>query len=175
MRYAVWNRICEDMIQESIFSYIIEKALVILPRQLTIQFVPPHKIADQVYIDLRSENPIDISFGSDVPRIDIYFKISNMSAANLVLDRLLIIDLWIGQPTLQGAILERYDVPKRSIKEGVHFIDQLTIPQQEQIKKRVDGKLLSVPVKVHVKAYFESKVGLICVEKRLERSEVLVR
>ena len=162
------------MIIESIVSYVIEKALVILPRQLTGYFVSPQKIANQVYIDLRGENPIDISFGSDVPRIDIYFKISNMSLANIVLDRLLI-DLWISQPTLQGAILERYDVPKRSIKEGVHFIDQLTIPQQEQIKKRVDGKLLSVPVKVHVKAYFESKVGLICVEKRLERSEVLVR
>jgi len=162
------------MIIESIVSYAIEKALVILPRQLTGHFVSPQKIANQVYIDLRSENPIDISFGSEVPRIDICFKISNMSLANIVLDRLLI-DLWIGQPTLQGAILERYDVPKRSIKEGVYFSDQLTIHQQKQIEKRVDGKLLSVPVKVHVKAYFESKVGLICVEKRLERSEVLVR
>ena len=163
------------MILQSIVSYTIEKALVILPRQLISHFVPPQMIANQVDIDLRGENPIDISFGSDVPRIDIYFKISNMSLANIVLDRLLIIDLRIGQSTLQGAILERYDVPKRSIKEGVHFIDQLTIPQQEQIRKHVDGNLLSVPVKVHVKAYFESKVGLIYVEERLERSEIVVR
>lgn len=158
---------------EWIITKVLETVLVILPRWLISYFIPPQKIADQVNIDLRSNNPIDISFGSDVPNIQIYFEISNMSLFNLVLDRLLI-DVWIGQPALHGAILERYDVPKRSIKSGVHFIEQLSSPQQEQIKKHVSNNILSVPVKFHVKAYFESKIGLIYAEKRFEHSNIKV-
>ena len=159
---------------EWIISKVLEIVLVILPRWLISYFISRQKIADQVNIDLRSRNPIDISFGSDVPHIDIYFKISNLSLFNLVLDRLLIVDLWIGQPILHGAILERHDVPKRDIKDGVYFIEQLSIPQQEQIRKRIKNKILSVPVTLHVKAYFESKIGLIYVEKRLEHDDIIV-
>ena len=159
---------------EWIITKVLETLLTKLPRWLISYFISPQKIADQMNIDLRSNNPIDISFGSDVPNIQIYFEISNMSLFNLVLDRLLIIDVWIGQPTLHGAILERYDVPKRNIKNSVHFIEQLSSPQQEQIKKHVSNNFLSVPVKFHVKAYFESKIGLIYVEKRFEQSNIKV-
>ena len=158
---------------EWIITKVLETVLVNLPRWLISCFISPQKIADKVNIDLRSNNPIDISFGSDVPNIQIYFKISNLSLFNLVLDRLLIVDLWIGQPTLHGAILERHDVPK-GIKDDVYFIEQLSSPQQEQIKKHVSNNFLSVPVKFHVKAYFESKIGLIYVEKRFEQSNIKV-
>ena len=159
---------------EWISAKVLETVLVNLPRWLISYFISPQKIADKVNIDLRSNNPIDISFGSDVPNIQIYFKISNMSLFNLVLDRLLIVDLWIGQPTLHGAILERHDVPKSDIKDDVYFIEQLSSPQQEQIKKHVSNNFLSVPVKFHVKAYFESKIGLIYVENRFEQSNIKV-
>lgn len=162
------------MLLGSITSFIIEKVLDMLPETLICLLVPPQKIASQVELDLRRTNPIDICFGTDIPRISIYFRISNMSPVNLVLDRLLI-ELWVGQPTFRRAILQRYDVPKRRSRDDIYFSEQLTIPQQEQIKKHVDGKLISEPITMNVKAYFESKVGFICVEKTLEHRDVPFR
>jgi hypothetical protein len=159
------------MVIEAITSFIIEQALVILPRFLASRVTSSEKIASQIEIDLRRVNPIDISFGRDIPRIDLYFRISNLSPINLVLDRLLI-DLWVRQPTFRGAILERYEVPKRSSREDIHFIYHLTTAQQEQIRRQVNGQLLSVPITIYVKGYFDSKVGLVQVEKRLEHGNI---
>jgi len=159
------------MLLGSIASYFIQKVLDMLPETLICLLVPAQKIASQVELDLRRTNPIDICFGTDIPRISIYFRISNMSPVNLILDRLLI-EFWVGQPTFRRAILQRYDVPKRSSREDVYFSEQLTIPQQEQIKKHVDGKLVSEPITLYLRAYFESKVGFICVEKNLEHRDV---
>jgi len=159
------------MALEPINFFIIEQTLRILPRWLVRALVRPKEVARHVDIDLRRINPIDITFGTDIPRISIYFRISNMSPFNLILDRLLI-ELWVGQPTFRRAILERYDVPKRSSREDVYFSEQLTIPQQEQIRKHVNGQLISEPITIYVKAYFESKVGFIYVEKILEHRDV---
>ena len=158
------------MMLEAAATYLIERALNILPRWLSRRLFPPHKLAAQVDIDLRRANPIDIRLGTEVPDIGLYFRIANLSPLSLVLDRLLV-NLWVGQPTLRGAVLERQDVPKRS-QVDVYFTTQLTGPQQEQIRKHVDGQLLSAPVTVYVKAYFESTVGVICVEKSLEQRDV---
>jgi hypothetical protein len=124
-----------------------------------------------VDIDLRRINPIDITFGTDIPRVSIYFRVSNMNPFTLTLDGLLV-EFWVGQPTFRRAILERYDVPKRSSREDIYFSEQLTIPQQEQIRKHVNGQLIFEPIMVYVKAYFESKVGFIYVGKRLEHRDV---
>lgn len=155
----------------SIASYIIQTVLDMLPETLICLLVPARKISSQVELDLRRTNPIDICFGTDIPRISIYFRISNMSPVNLILDRLLI-ELWVGQPTFRRAILQRYDVPKRTSREDVYFSEQLTIPQQEQIRKHVNGQLISEPITIRLKAYFESKVGFVSVEKILEHRDV---
>ncbi len=156
---------------EAIVSFIIEKILDVLPRSVARWFIPPAKIAKQVEIDLRRIHPIDISLGSEIPRLALYFRISNLSPVNLVLDRLLI-DLWLRQPALQGAILERYDLPRRSTRDDIFFKDQLTVSQQAQIRRYVDGKLLSVPATIHLKAYFDSKIGSVCVERNLEHGDI---
>ena len=152
---------------ETIVAFISEKVLGILPRWLACRFISSQKIASQVEIDLRSINPIDINFGTEIPSLNLYFRISNLSLVNLFLDRLLI-DLWVGQPTFQGAILERYDIPKRSSREDVNFRHQLTLPQQEQIRRCVKDDLLSLAVTINVKEYFESKRGFIPVETKFE-------
>lgn len=153
---------------------MFEKVLGILPGWLARYFISSQKIAGQVEIDLRSTNPINIDFETEIPSLSLYFRISNLSPVDLVLDRLLI-DLWVRQPTLRGAILQRYDIPKRSSREDVYFRHQLTLPQQEQIRKRAKDQLLSAAVTVHVKAYFESKIGIIPVEAKLESRDVPVR
>jgi hypothetical protein len=163
--------VVEREMVEAIVSFIVEKVLDILPRSIARCFISPLKIASKVEIDLRREHPIDINFGSEIPRLSLSFRISNLSPVDLVLDRLLI-DLWFRQPTLRGAILERYGVRRNSSRDDVYFTDQLTVSQQEQIRRHVDGKLLSVPVTIHIKAYFDSRIGSVCVEKRLEHGDV---
>jgi hypothetical protein len=142
----------------SIASFMIEKILDILPGSMARLLISPQKIASRVEIDLRSANPIDISFGTEIPRLSLSFRISNMSLFDLVLDRLLI-DLWVGQPTLRGAILERHKVLKRASTDNVYFTNQLTVPQP-------------VPVTINVTAYFDSKIGAVDVQTRFERTEV---
>lgn len=159
---------------EAIAPIILEKMIDILPRWLARHFISSQTIARQIEIDLRSINPIDISFGTEIPRLSLFFRISNLSLVNLVLDRLLI-DLWVGQPTLQGAILERYDIPKRKSRDDIYFRYELTSPQQEQIRKRIKDKFLSVPITLYVKAYFESKFGFVPVEKKFEQRDVPVK
>jgi len=153
---------------------VFEKLLGSLPGRLARIFVSPQKIASQVEIDLRRTNPIDINLGTEIPTLALYFRISNLSLVNLVLDRLLV-DLWVGQPTLQAALLARRDIPKRSSTEDVWFRRQLTVPQQRQILDRAKGHVPSVRVTVDVEAYFESKIGWILVEKRLEHGDVPVK
>lgn len=162
------------MVTEAIASSLIEKVLSFLPGWLARHFISTEKIAKQVEVDLRRINPIEISFGTEIPRLSLYFRISNLSPVGLVLDRLLI-DLWVGQPTLRGAILEHYNLPKRSSREDIFYTDQLTVPQQQQIREKVNGQLLSVPVTIHTKAYFDSKVGAVLVGKTIEHRDVPCR
>ncbi len=131
----------------------------------------PDKIANLIDIDLRSNVPINICFGTEIPEIVLYFHINNRSPFNLTLDRLLI-DLWVGQPTLKGAILKRYVIPKSKSISDVYFSCLLTSQQQKQIKDRCNGQLLSVPISLTITAYLESKAGMVCKETRIERTDV---
>lgn len=156
---------------ETLGSFILGKALEFLPPWIVRLIVSHKKVADQIEVDLRSSNPIDISFGSEVPRISIYFRISNLSLVGVTLDRMLV-DVWVGQPTLRGSVLRRYHLTKRTSVDNVYFASSLSIPQQEQIKKRIDGQLLSSSVRINIVAYFDSKIGIVCIEKMLEQRDV---
>jgi len=156
---------------DAVFSYLISKMIDMFPGLVTRRFISPTKLAEMVEVDLRRASPINISFGSSIPSLSLWFRISNKSLVNLVLDRLLI-DLWIGQPFLHGAILSQYIVSKQSSIENAYFNTKLTNPQQDWIRKHVSGQLLSVPVTITVEAYFESKVGTIRVEQRIEHRTV---
>lgn len=142
-----------------------------LPGWLIRHYYNPQSVSQLIDVDLRSNKPIIISFGTEIPSVDLYFQIYNKSHFDLVLDRLLV-NLWIGQPTLYGAILRRYDLPKRERTDNISYRHLLTLPQQEQIKKRREGQLLGTPVTITITAYFESKIGVISVEKRIEHMDV---
>lgn len=155
--------------------YVFEKVLTILPRWLARLLLPPARIAEQIEIDLRRTNPIAIYFRStEFPCVEAWFRISNQSQVNLVLDRLLV-DLWVGQPTIKGAILCRMEIPRRTSKDDIRFWHDLTGAQEERIRRRADEKgILTVPVAVYVDAYFESKVGFVHVRTTLEHRGVTV-
>ena len=159
---------------EPLGSFILEKMIELLPSWIARHIVSPDKVAREIEIDLGSSNPIQISFGSEVPRLSIYFRISNLSRVDVTLDRMLV-DVWFGQPTLQGAILRRYQVAKRTSEDNVHFVSPLSTPQQEQIKKQINGQLISSHVRINTKAYFDSKIGIVHLEKTFERTNVPCR
>lgn len=157
-----------------IISCLSKIILAKLPGWFVRYFYPPKKIADSIDIDLRNNQPVVISFGTDIPSVDLYFQIFNKSPFDLVLDRLLI-DFWIGQPTFRGAILRRYNLQHGDSIKNVHFGILLSLPQQEQIKEKRKGQLISESVSITVTGYFESKLGLVCVEKRFDCADIPCR
>ena len=153
------------------FGYLLRQVLGKLPGWLIRYFYKPDKIANFIDINLRSNGSINLHFGMEVPEIVLYFQVYNRSPFTITLDRLLI-DLWVGQPTLKGAILKRYVIPKGESLNDIYFSCPLTSQQQKQIRDRCNGQLLTVPISLTITAYLESKVGLICLEKSIERSDV---
>src|SRR5713101_571559 len=155
--------------------YVLDKVLAVLPGWIIRRFLPPERIAGQVEIDLRRINPIAIYFTSvQFPFVELWFRISNQSQLNLVLDRLLV-DLWVGQPTVQGAVLHRAALPRRTSKDDIRFWHDLTGIQEDRIRKQADEKgVLTVPVSIYVDAYFESRVGIVHVRAPLEHRGVAI-
>jgi len=149
--------------------FLFEKILAMLPEWMARRLFPASRVADRIEIDLKRENPIAIHFKStEFPYVDIWFRISNLSPVNVILDRLLV-DLWINQPTLKGAILRRIEIPRHSSTEVVRFWHDLTMAQEQRIIRHADQNgVLDVPISVEIEAYFESRIGMVYVEKRLE-------
>lgn len=154
-----------------IASFIIGKVADILPTFLLRLIFPVSKVARQVTIDLQGEDPISPMLNADIPRIDLRLKITNLSHLNLVLDRLLI-DLWFGQPTLRGALLNRYRLAAASFIDNIHFVTDLTAAQKTQIDAYISSPSSSGTINLHVTAYFESKVGMLEVQQTFERRKL---
>jgi hypothetical protein len=74
------------------------------PSFLLRLMLKPASLAKKIRIRLQGNRPINPNLDIEVPNIDLYFDITNLTNFNLVLDRLLI-ELWFGQPTLNGAVL----------------------------------------------------------------------
>jgi hypothetical protein len=117
-----------------IVSYFLGKIVDYLPAFMLTLMFPSKKVARQVEIRLRGNNPICLNLGAEVPCVDLYFEIINLSYFNLVLDRLLI-DFWFGQPTFQGAVLRRYNISAGKTVEDISYKQGLTTAQQKQIEQ----------------------------------------
>ena len=74
-----------------------------------------------------------------------------------------------GLPTFNGSILRRRDVPPRGIVTDILYQQSLTIAQREQIESCLSEK---GRIHIYLTAYFESKVGRIEVEQRIERGSL---
>jgi len=142
---------------------VFEKMLKYLPKWLIRRIYPTTRIAQEIRIDLRSNVPIQIA-RYDIPKISLYFTITNHSLVDLVLDRLLIEIHISSQPILYGILLERHNIPKRETT-GIYFEDLLTSLQAEHLKKRTSEIKMIEYLQVDVKAYFESNSGIIKLEK----------
>jgi hypothetical protein len=156
---------------KEILLWLLDRGITAIPGFLLRVFYPPRKVANKVKIELRGENPINPCLGSSVPRIDLYLEVTNLSNLDLTLDRMLL-DLWFGQPVLNGAILNRCNVPAKSTVKNLFFRSALTTRQIQQIKPYLQESPPSGSISLSVHAYFNSKIGSLEVEGRFERRKV---
>ena len=154
-----------------IISYFVGKIVDYMPAFLMSLIFPPKKVSRQIEIRLRGENPISLARGTEVPCIDLYFEITNHSYLTLVLERMLI-DVWFGQPTFQGAVLRRCIVPARNTMKDVSYKQSLTTAQQKQIEQFSNTSVVHGQIQIYLTAYFESKAGIIEIQGNIERSKI---
>jgi len=148
-----------------------KSALARLPPFLLRLLITPDEVSSKVRLVLRGEKPIVLKLNSDVPRVDLYFEITNLSPLDLVLDRILV-DMWFGQPTFKRSLLRRYVIPSSEITKDIYFRHELTSSQKRQIERYVASEGHRGYIHLYLTAYFESKAGRVVVEERIERRSV---
>jgi hypothetical protein len=136
-----------------------EMVLKHLPKRLIRYLYPTTRIAQEIKIDLRGNNPIQIA-RYDIPKISLWFEITNLSLVDLVLDRMLIEIQINSQPILYGAMLRRQEIPKRN-KTGVYFNELLTSLQQQHLQSRCNQNKMIETIHADIEAYFEFNSELI--------------
>lgn len=151
-----------------IISWVFGKTADRIPSFILSRLYPSEKVAKQIRLNLRGDNPISLYLGAESPQVDMYFEITNLSNLKLTLDRL-IIKVWFSQPTFEGFILERYKIPSREIVNNIHYRQSLNIAQKERIEycQNHQGRIY-----IYLTAHFESKVGIIEVTNTIERAKL---
>jgi hypothetical protein len=142
-----------------------------LPGFLLRALYKPEDISSRVKIALLDNAPGGLYLGSQIPSVDLNFQITNLSAIDLVLDRLLV-DVWFGQPTFGAALLHRYIIPAGEITQGVHIRQMLSDNQKAQVAAFEAANGSAGGLSIYVTAYFESKLGRIFVQQTIERRKL---
>jgi hypothetical protein len=171
--YSRWREVRDaksgDESQSVLYAPAVPRQMrVRLPAFLLRAFLKPDSVRSRVRIGLREESPIHLWLGAQLPHIDLYFQVTNLSSLDLVLDRLLV-DVWFSQPTFTGALLRRQFVPAGEITKGIHFRQFLADNQKrhiEEFNSRPQGTAGSI--NIYLTAYFESNVGRLIVDRSIE-------
>lgn len=156
---------------KELLFFVLDKMMSVIPGKLLRLIYSPEKVASQIKIKMRSENPFSITIGSSVPNIDLYFEVVNLSNFDLQLDRLLI-DLWFGQPTLIGAILRPTVIPAKSADKILRWQSFLSTQQIQQIEPYLSESPPGGNIELSIIAYFESKIGDIELSERYSRRKI---
>ena len=146
--------------------YFLEKGLERTPKFILSRLLPAEKLKGKIDIDLRAENPIDINTAKMVPSIALWFEVVNRSSLNLTLEKVLL-EVWLGQPTFAGAILQSIVVPRAERVKDIRFWQDLSSAQVEQYEWF--KKTNQMEITIYLKAYFVSKIGTIVLEKPIKR------
>ena len=141
-----------------------------LPRLLLRLFLTPDDLRNSVKLGLRQNAPAQLSLNGQVPSIDLWFQVTNFSAVDLVMDRMLL-DVWFGQPTFTTTILHRYVVPSGEISDGIHVRHMLSEAQKAQIAAFQSAEHNVNQLHIYLTAYFDSKLGPFFVQSNIERGK----
>lgn len=126
-------------------------------------------IAHRLHIDLRGSGAVEIQLSGQSPQISLWFKVDNRSAIEVELDRMLV-EVWFGQPVVEGAVLDRYLLPPNQWDETVRFHKLLTRDQADTIRERVKASTPPpLSLRLHLRTYFSTPFGSVSVAQNLER------
>jgi hypothetical protein len=139
-----------------------------LPSFVVRAFLKPERVASQINIDLRGNTPIGLSLNAEVPHLEMFFDVTNLSQLDLVLDRMLV-EVWFGQPTFTSAVLRRYLLPGGEITRNIYLRYALTSGQRLQIENFEKADQGRGFIHIRLTAYFESTLGRIEVARDIER------
>jgi hypothetical protein len=151
-----------------IISYLVGKVADRTPSFILSRLLPPAKVARQVRVDLRGNNAVTLDLDGENPQAGLWLEVTNLSNLTLTLDRLLV-DVWFAQPTIEGVISKRYVVPPREIVTDIYYRQSLTPGQKTRIESCLGRQ---GQIYIHLTAYFETKVGVVEVDNRIERSKI---
>jgi len=152
-------------------SLLVEGLVVVLPRFVLRRLFPPNKVSKEIRIELKGESPLQVQLDAKPPRIELYFAVTNLSHFDLVLDRFLF-DLWFGQPTLTGSVLRRVPIASRAAARDLYCRLPLSSGQVAQIQEFIAKPGAMGGIHLYATAYFESKIGVLEVEERIERNKI---
>lgn len=139
-----------------------------LPTFVLRALYKPDTVKSQVHIALRDNVPDTVSLSSPVPSVKLYFQVTNLSAIDLVLDRMLV-EVWFGQPTFEATSLHRYVIPAGEITDGIHVRQTLADNQKACIAAFEASRGPAGSVRIYITAYFESKLGRFSIRQTVER------
>jgi hypothetical protein len=118
----------------------------------------------RLFIDLRGNSPIQIQLAGPLPDVSLWFKADNRSALEVELDRLLV-EVWLGQPITEGAVLSRVTLAPNQWYEAIRFHQYLTRDQADLARLRLGdpSHVGDMFLRVQANAYFNTPFGTVSV------------
>jgi hypothetical protein len=136
-----------------------------LPAFLGRMLVNIKQMEQDFEIDRSSTAPPTICLNAFVPYLDFYLRITNKSALPITVDRILF-EIWIGQSTIESALLRRIAVTPKETNNNVYFRQLLGQSQVNAIKGQLTEKgQLKPSLTIHATALCDCKIGSFCVKK----------
>ena len=121
-------------------------------------------LAGRLFIELRSQSPIQLQLAGPLPDITLWFKADNRSQLQVELDRLLV-EVWMQQPLAEGAVLHRYIVKPNEWIDGIRFHKYLTPAQADLARHRLtdESQPGGANLRLQLSAYYNTPLGTVTV------------
>jgi hypothetical protein len=115
-------------------------------------------------VDLRTQDSVVIDFGQTVRTLSAWLRYTNKSLFSVLVDQVKL-DIWLGQPLLEGADHQSMRVPPgqtlgdQPFGIGVRFSRDLTAEQQAAIKGSLQRDRIAAVLTLNIRAYCKCWAG----------------
>lgn len=128
-----------------------------LPAFIVSKFITTQSVREDLELDLRSINSINININTDIPEFTLWLRVTNKCSIPIRIDRILF-DIWIGQPFIDGVLLRPIEILPKKTQCDVRFLTKLS-DRQIQVVKRHQESNRGINFTIHIYAYCECKLG----------------
>jgi len=150
---------------------LTERLLANLPRFILKRIYTKSRLDKEIKIDTRPTNPIIFSLGSYVPNLRAWFTVTNFSSLILRLCDFSA-EVWINQPLAIATCLDKPEI-KRKETQNIYAQSFLTEMQVSRLREeKQKGNTLAT---IYVRAYFESKIGVLEFKPTFENRPVIIQ